>query len=256
MRLSNRVALVTGSSRGIGAAIAKRLAAEGAKVVLHGRARSDKLQSAGEAIRAAGGVASFVYGDMESEEAPVAIVREAFAIHGALDILVCNAGGARPGAVIDHDAAMVNRTIALNLRAVILSTAEYGRLTKSPHGRVIVISSGAASQPAAGASIYSAAKAGAEAFARSVAQEFGTRGITVNCVAPGMIHTDMVKELAWLEEVAKWAALRRIGMPDDIADAVAFMASDDARWVTGQTLIANGGQLTASTNILSRIGAF
>lgn len=255
MRLSNRIALVTGSSRGIGAAIARRLAADGAKIILHARARSDKVLATAESIRAAGGTAHVVYGDLETEDAPVAILREAFSIHGALDILVCNAGGASPGAVVDHDAASINRTIALNLRAVILSTAEYGRLTASPHGRVIVISSGAASQPAGGASIYSAAKAGAEAFVRSVAQEFGPRGITVNAVAPGMIYTDMVKDRRWIEEVAKWAALRRVGEPDDIADVVAFVASDEARWLTGQSLIANGGQVASATTILSRTGA-
>jgi 3-oxoacyl-[acyl-carrier protein] reductase len=253
MRLAGRTALVTGSSRGIGAAIARRLASEGAIVVLHGREASVKLQAVRDDILSRGGEAHIVLGDLVTEEAPTQIVQEAFALNQSLDILVCNAGGGRSGRAVDHDAASINRILALNLRAVMLSIMEYARLTRSPHGRVIVISSGAATHPAKGATVTAAGKAGAEAFARSVAQELGERGITVNSVAPGMTQSDMITDPRWAASVASWAALQRIGQPEDIADIVLFLASDEARWLTGVTLPANGGLITTSANIIARM---
>jgi 3-oxoacyl-[acyl-carrier protein] reductase len=249
MRLDGRVALVTGSSRGIGAAIAARLAADGAHVVLHARTpeRADEVAAR---IRAAGGSADVVLGDLTTTEAPVRVVQEAFAVHGALDILVCNAGGGGGGLAVDQTPEKIEATLALNLRATILSTIEFARLTKSPHGRVIFISSGMAAHPAYGASIPSASKAGAEAFIRSAAQELGERGITCNTVAPGTTETDMIKGQSWPAKVLPWTALRRLGKPEDIADVVAFIASDEARWITGVTLPANGGMATTAANIM------
>jgi 3-oxoacyl-[acyl-carrier protein] reductase len=251
MRLKNRVALVTGSSRGIGAAIAKRLAADGAAVVLHASEKPDKANAVADSIRQAGGEATVVLGDLTTEEAPIRIVQEAFAFKGALDILVCNAGGSGGGLVANYDVKDLNRTIALNLRAVMLSTAEFGRLTNSPHGRVVLISSGAAAHPAYGASALSAAKAGAEAFIRSAAQEYGVRGITLNTVAPGTTKTDRIAGQSWTDKVPPWTALRRLGEPEDIADIVAFVVSDEARWLTGATLPASGGLITTAANILA-----
>jgi 3-oxoacyl-[acyl-carrier protein] reductase len=253
MRLAGRVALITGASRGIGAGIARRLAADGAKVVLHGRTASDKLTAQVDAIRGAGGDAAMVVGDLVTEEDPARIVQEAFALHGALDILVNNAGGGGGGMAVDHDAAKINSTLWFNLRAPILSTIAFAKLTESPHGRVIMITSGAATHPALGGTIYAAAKAGMEAFARSVAQELGPRGITLNSVAPGMTRSDMILDPRWPEAVASWSALGRIGKPDDIADIVAFLVSDEARWLTGVTLAANGGQLMSASNIIARV---
>jgi 3-oxoacyl-[acyl-carrier protein] reductase len=253
MRLAARTALVTGSSRGIGAAIAICLAAQGARVILHGRAASDRLSAVRDAIQSSGGEAHIVTGDLHTEDAPVKIVREAFASYGGLDILVCNAGGGGSGTALDHDVGAINRILALNLRAVMLSCIEYARLTRSQHGRVIIISSGSATHPAMGASVYAAAKAGAEAFGRSLAQELGARGITVNSVAPGMTQSDMVQDVRWANAVGSWAALQRIGRPEDIADIVAFLASDEARWLTGVTLPANGGLITTAANIIRRV---
>jgi 3-oxoacyl-[acyl-carrier protein] reductase len=251
LRLEGRVALVTGSSRGIGAAIAKRLARDGAKVVLHAKADAGQADAVADEIRAAGGTAGVVLGDLETEEAPVRIVREAFERHGRIDILVCNAGCGGGGFAVDFDLAVMNRCINVNLRAPMLSTSEFARLTKSPYGRVIMITSGSASYPAYGSSVYAGAKAGAEAFARSVAQELGERGITVNSVAPGTTETDMIKGMSWVEKVPRWAALRRVGRPEDIADIVALVASDDAHWVTGATIPASGGLATSASNIIS-----
>ncbi len=251
MRLKNRVALVTGSSRGIGAAIAKRLAADGAMVVLHASADPAKANAVADSIRQAGGEAAVVLGDLTTEDAPVRIVQEAFAFKAALDILVCNAGGSRGGVVANVDIAEINRTIALNLRAVMLSTAEFARLTTSECGRVVLISSGVATHPAYGAALLAAAKAGAEAFIRSAAQELGPRGITLNSVAPGPTKTDRIAGQSWTSKVPPWTALRRLGEPEDIADIVAFLASDEARWLTGATLPANGGMITSAANILA-----
>jgi 3-oxoacyl-[acyl-carrier protein] reductase len=251
MRLTGRVAFITGSSRGIGAAIARKLAADGAKVVLHARANSPKLNAVAESIRNAGGAADAVIGDLTAGETASQVVRDAFAVHGALDILVCNAGGGESGLAVDKTVASIDRILALNLRAVILSTIEYARLTKSPHGRVILISSGSATHPAYGATIYAAAKAGAEAFMRSVAQELGERGITLNSVAPGTTRTEMIAGQTWPEKIPKWAALKRIGEPEDIADIVAFLASDESRWLTGLTMAANGGLITTAATLLA-----
>ena len=251
MRLANRIAFVTGSSRGIGAGIAQRLAEDGAKLVLHASKNGEKINAVAERIRAAGGSADVVTGDLTISEVASQVVRDAFAVHGALDILVCNAGAPASGPAVDLDAATIDRNIALNLRAVMLSTIEFAKLTRSPHGRVVLISSASAAHSVEGAALYSAAKAGAEAFIRCVAQELGQRGITLNSVQPGMTASREVPP-GMAEKVARWTALRRIGAPNDIADVVAFLASDEARWLTGATIPATGGQITSATNIISK----
>jgi 3-oxoacyl-[acyl-carrier protein] reductase len=251
MRLTDRIAFVTGSSRGIGAGIAKRLAADGAKLVLHSSKGGEKVQEVAESIRVAGGSADIVMGELTDGDNASQVVRDAFAVHGALDILVCNAGAPISGPIVELDTAAIDRNLALNLRAVMLSTIQFAKLTNSPHGRVVLISSASAAHPVAGGALYSAAKAGAEAFIRCAAQELGERGITLNSVQPGMTASRAVPaEMA--AKVARWTALRRVGAPDDIADVVAFLASDEARWLTGVTLAATGGQITSATTIISK----
>jgi 3-oxoacyl-[acyl-carrier protein] reductase len=250
MRLAGRIAFVTGSSRGIGKAIALRLAADGAKVILHARS-AEKAEAVAEAIRAAGGTADVVSGDLREGETASEVVRRAFAVHGALDILVLNAGGGISGVATSHTPETIEQVLSLNLRCNILSTVEFARLTRSPHGRVIFISSGSAAHPAYGASIYSAAKAGSEAFMRSAAQELGERGITLNSIAPGTTRTEMIAGQSWPDRIPRWAALRRIGEPEDIADIVAFFASDESRWLTGLTVPANGGLITTAATLLA-----
>ena len=246
-RLSGRVALVTGSSRGIGAAIARRLAADGAQVVVHGRTDGEKLRAI--AAQIGGGM---VAGDLAEGENAGDLVRQAHALNGALDILVLNAGGGRGGMVTDQSVDQIDAQLALNLRATILATAEYARLTQSEAGRIIFISSGMATHGAPGVSVGAAAKAGAEGFMRSMAQELGPRGITCNSVAPGCTRTEMIAGQTWPDAVPPWTALRRLGEPEDIADVVAFLASGEARWLTGLTLAANGGLITTAANILAR----
>lgn len=254
MRLAGRVAFVTGSSRGIGAGIARRLAADGAKLVLHARESRERLESLAGEIREAGGTADYVMGDVTEGETASELVRQAFDIHGALDILVSNAGGGKGGLITGFSLEDINKGLALNMVSTILATAEFARLTKSEHGRIIFISSGMGTHGAPGVSIGAAGKAGAEGFMRSMAQELGPRGITCNSVAPGCTRTEMIAGQSWPDQVPPWTALRRLGEPEDIADVVAFLASDEGRWLTGLTLAANGGLVTTAANILARAG--
>jgi 3-oxoacyl-[acyl-carrier protein] reductase len=255
MRLTDRVALVTGSSRGIGAAIAKRLAADGAKVILHASATRERAEQVAAAIRAKGGSAEIVIGDLAGRETPARIVGEAFAVHGALDILVNNAAVMVPSSVFAPDIDSIDLELAVNVRAVILATAEFVRLTQSPHGRVINISSIAGTHGSYGRPVYSAAKGAMEAYTRAVAQELGERGITVNAVQPGTTRTEVLEQTeagegrSWSDIVSRWTALRRLGRPEDIADIVAFVASDEGRWLTGVILPATGGAVAAGSTI-------
>ena len=251
MRIRDRVALVTGSSRGIGAAIARRLAADGANVVLHASRSAELADQVAATIRDAGGTADVVLGDLGAGETAIDVVQQAFAVHGALDILVCNAGAPVSGPVAALEPATIDAHLALNLRAVMLQTMEFARLTQSDHGRVVLISSASAGHPVGNAALYSASKAAAECFMRSVAQELGPRGITLNSVQPGLTLSREVDQ-AICDKVARWTALGRPGQPEDIADVVAFLASDEARWLTGVTLAATGGAITSATNVLMK----
>lgn len=246
-RLAGRTAFVTGSARGIGAAIARRLAADGARLVVHGRAASEALDAV---VADTGGHA--LTGDLAEGERATELVREAHGLLGGLDILVLNAGGGSSGRIEGIGVDTIDRVIALNLRATILATAEFARLTTSEAGRIVYLSSGMATHGAPGVSVGAAAKAGGEAFMRSMAQELGPRGITCNAVAPGCTRTEMIAGQTWPEAVPPWTALRRLGEPEDIADVVAFLASDEARWLTGLTIAANGGLITTAANILAR----
>ncbi|MBW8754042.1 MAG: SDR family NAD(P)-dependent oxidoreductase, partial [Sphingomonadales bacterium] len=166
MRLAGRTALVTGSSQGIGKAIALRLAEDGAKVIVHARSAAKAEPVAGQ-IRAAGGSAAVVLGDFAEGDTASRVVQDAFAVHGGLDILVLNAGGGSQGLAVDLPVETIDRTLAFNLRATILAVAEYARLTQSPHGRIVFISSGMATHPAPGVSVGAAAKAGHLQFGRT-----------------------------------------------------------------------------------------
>jgi len=252
MRLKGRTAFVTGSARGIGAAIAIRLGADGAHVIVHGRTDPARAEAVADMIRSAAGSADVVMGDLADGETASALVAQAHALRGALDILVLNAGGGSSGPITGLTIETIDRVLALNLRATILASAEFARLTTSEHGRIIFISSGMATHGAPGVSVGAAAKAGSEGLMRSLAQELGPRGITCNAVAPGCTRTEMIAGQSWPDQVPPWTALRRLGEPADIADIVAFLASDEGRWLTGATLPANGGLVTTAANILAR----
>ena len=196
-RLAGLTALVTGSSRGIGAAIARRLAADGARLVLHASKDPVRANLVADEIRTQGGSAELVLGDLTEGDSASRVVVEAFACHGTLDILVLNAGGGSSGRIEDLTIETIDRVLALNLRATILASGTFARLSQSVQGRIIFISSGMATHGAPGVSVGAAAKAGSESFMRSLAQELGPRGITCNSVAPGCTRTEMIAGQIW-----------------------------------------------------------
>jgi 3-oxoacyl-[acyl-carrier protein] reductase len=240
--LSGRVALVTGASRGIGRAIATRLASQGAKVVA--AARGDNAREAAEAIVAAGGAAEPLTLDVTESEAIDAAVSGVVERHGRVDILVNNAGITRDQLMLRLKRGDWDAVLATNLTsAFTLTQAVLKPMIRQRAGRIICISSVVGQSGNAGQANYAASKAGLIGFAKSVALEVASRNITVNVVAPGMIETDMTRSIAdkAREEWESRIPLKRLGTPDDVAAAVCFLASDEASYITGQVLAVNGG---------------
>ena len=240
--LTNRVALVTGASRGIGRAIATKLAAQGATVVA--AARGENAAGTVDAIRTGGGKAELASADVSDAAAIETLVAGTLARHSRIDILVNNAGIARDQLMLRMKRDDWDQVIATNLTAAFaLTQAVLKPMIRQKGGRIVCISSVVGQSGNAGQANYAASKAGLIGFAKAVAQEVASRNITVNVVAPGLIETDMTRAIT---ETARdeWAAkipLKRLGTPDDIAAAVCFLASDEAAYITGQVLAVNGG---------------
>lgn len=241
--LSGKIALVTGASRGIGAAIADTLAAAGATVI--GTATSANGAAAiSERLAQWGGQGRALNAAEENSiETLIADIEQEF---GKLDILVNNAGITRDNLLMRMKEEEWDDIMQVNLKSVFrASKAVLRGMMKQRSGRIINITSVVGAMGNAGQTNYAAAKAGLIGFAKSMAREVGSRGITVNCVAPGFIDTDMTRALP--EETRKTfeaqTALGKFGEAQDIADAVLFLASDQAKYITGQTLHVNGGML-------------
>jgi len=241
-RLAGKTALVTGGSRGIGAAIALRLAAEGARVAISYASNKTAADAVVAQIEELGSKAIAVKANVASKEDTDSLIAEIKKL-GKIDILVNNAAIFQGGPLEEANLDQFDQLFNTNVRGVVATT-----LAVLPHindgGRIINISSGAARASIANFSFYSATKAALEALTRGWAQDLGKRQITVNAIAPGTTQTDMLEQ--GLPEEAKQAfidktALGRLGQPADIADAVAFLASADSRWITGKTIDCDGG---------------
>lgn len=249
-RLTGKVAVVTGASRGIGRAIALRLAADGAKVVVHYNKAEKEARDVVAAIKAGGGEAIAIAGDLAEPDTPELLAEKIVAAARAhldapaLDILVNNAGVGLRATIEEIGDTDFEQVLRIDLVAPFrLIKALAPRLNDG--GRIINISSMGTRAAFADMVAYAPAKAGLEALTRALAVHFGPRSITVNAVAPGATATDLnpgARDPIRAQAVATSIALGRVGQPDDIAAVVSFLASDDGRWVTGQTIDASGGQ--------------
>jgi 3-oxoacyl-[acyl-carrier protein] reductase len=240
--LTGKVALVTGASRGIGRAIAGRLAAQGALVVA--AARGDNARASVDGIAAAGGRAEVLALDVTDAAAVEAAPGDIVKRHGRLDILVSNAGVTRDQLLMRMKRDDWDAVLATNLTATfLLAQAAMRPMLKQRGGRIIAISSVVGQTGNAGQSNYAASKAGLIGFAKALAREVASRAITVNIVAPGMIETDMTRAIAAKAQV-DWSSqipLGRLGTVDEVAAAVSLLASDEASYITGHVLAVNGG---------------
>jgi 3-oxoacyl-[acyl-carrier protein] reductase len=245
MSLSGRVALVTGASQGIGRTCALRLAKEGATVVVAAR-NQDKLNELASEITAAGGRAAPLVLDVGDEEQIKSTVKAVIAQFGKIDILVNNAGITRDQLVMRMKRADWDAVLQTNLTSAYLCIQQViGSMLKQRWGRIINITSVFGQMGQAGQANYAASKAGLIGLTMAIAREVGSRSITCNAVAPGFIETAMTATLGDEFKLAavKQIPLGRVGSPEEVAGAVAFLASDDAAYITGHVLSVNGGML-------------
>ncbi len=239
-----RVALVTGASRGIGRAVAEKLAGQGTTVILGCSALSDAARAVEEEIRAAGGEAHAAAFPVEDEEAVNAAVKEILAEHGRIDILVNNAGINRDTLIPMMKGEDFEAVVRVNLMGTFYCTKAVIRgMIRNKYGRIVNISSASALLGNAGQANYSASKAGIIGLTRSTARELAGRNITANAIAPGFIDTDMTRAMAedLREQAAEQVPVKRFGTPEEVAEAVAFLAAESSGYITGQVLAVDGG---------------
>ena len=243
--LTDKVAIVTGASRGIGEAIAKQLSSCGAKIILIAR-NSDQLVAVKETIISNGGIAESMAGDVSNLNSISEIVTNTIDKWGQIDILVNNAGIARDNIIMRMKEDEWDSVMNINLKGCFNGIKSVARpMIKNKAGRIINITSVIGQIGNAGQSNYAASKAGIMGLTKSMAKELGSRNITVNAVAPGYITTDMTNELndEVKEQMKSSIPLGRLGTPDDVANLVCFLASDEAGYITGQTFNVDGGMV-------------
>lgn len=250
--------LITGASRGIGRAVALRLAAGGARVAACASAHGDELDQLVAEIRAAGGIAVPLLGDLQQSDTPARLVEQATAALGGLDAVVGNAGISRPAALVALDGAEWDRVFNVNVRAQwLLARAAHPWLQRS-RGSLVAVASMSGVQPYSGMGAYSASKAALIMLVRQLAQEWAADGIRVNCVSPGLVRTPLTQPMYDIPatRAAREALvpLHRIAEADaDMAGLVAFLLGPDAGYLTGHNLLADGGLLdSVQTHIAGR----
>jgi 3-oxoacyl-[acyl-carrier protein] reductase len=246
-KLSGKVAVVTGASKGIGASIAEHLAAEGASVVVNYASSKAGADAVVNRIKEKGGKAIAIQGDVSLVQDVKRLFGETKKAYGKVDILVNNAGFYEFAPLEAITPEHIQKQFNLNVVGLLFATQEAVKLMGAEGGSIVNIGSIVGPMPSQQASVYSASKAAVDAISVSLSQELGPRKIRVNSLDPGMVETEGLRasglsEGAFREQVEKLTPLGRIGRPDDIAPAAAFLASDDARWITGQVIIAAGGQ--------------
>ncbi|HET7340622.1 MAG TPA: glucose 1-dehydrogenase [Methylomirabilota bacterium] len=245
-KLTGKVAVVTGASKGIGAAIARELAAAGAAVVVNYATSKEAAERVVADIAREGGRAIAVQADVAEPADVERLIREATAVFGRLDILVNNAGVYDFAPLQDVTEAHVRRLFDLNVLGVLLASKAAVARFDGAGGSIVNISSIVAEKAVPNASVYSASKAAVEAITRSLSAELGPRNIRVNAISPGMVETEGwhaagLAESDMRKQVEAQTPLGRLGQPRDIASAAVFLASDEAAWTTGETLTVAGG---------------
>lgn len=249
MNASKQVALVTGSSRGIGAEIARRLARDGFRVVVNYAGGAGPAREVVDAIAADGGEAIAVQADIADPAAVAALFDAAEQAFGRIDVVVNSAGVMKLGAIADYDDTTFDQTVAINLKGTFNVSREAAKRVRSG-GRIVNLSSTMVGVRLPTYGVYVATKAAVEGLTQVLAQEMRGRGISVNAVAPGPVATELFLEGKSPEQVdrlAKMNPLERLGQPADIAGVVAFLMSDDAGYVTGQVVSADGGATVVNT---------
>lgn len=237
--LQGKTALVTGGSRGIGRAISERLAADGAVVVINYARSERQAREVVNAIQTKGGKAMAIQADVSKPAEVRRLFDEAVKAAGPVDIVVANAGVYLSKPLIENTDADYDYIFDINTRGVFFTLQEAARRVRDG-GRIIAVSTGGTKMPFPNASLYLGSKAAVEQFARSLARELGPRNVAVNVLSPGFTDTDMLPE-QYREYGASLSPFNRVGAPEDVADVATFLASDAARWVTGQNLQAGGG---------------